>query len=282
MLPAWNPDRLVRKIPFNLGLVGGRKMGKSCAVADLCERMSNRFDLVLAFIGSASCNPVLQFQMRCHWDDRFFFSEWDCGLIDRLLRQQEDLKAGGRTRHVLILMDDVILSSQAQDQICHLAMRGRHFCISLMMCSVSYTTMPKRMRRSLDVLMVFSCPMHGDMKILTWEYAHNTSMAKFALTNLEEHCCLVLETLERRQKLFCWKANLLSLESAESPEHERLRTEAAHETASERRSTDRQTETAEPSDRIESSGAGDSAGPQTSAGGPGPPCMPKSESVDPE
>lgn len=199
-------------------------MGKSSAVSDLCERMSSKFDLVLAFIGSASCNPVLEFQMNKHWDDRFFFSQWDDKLIDRLLSQQEQLKAKNKRRSVLILMDDVVLSSKAEDQICHMGMRGRHFGISLMMCAVSYTTMPKRLRRSLDVLLVFSCPMQGDMRILCWEFAHNASMAKFALTHLDEHTCLVLETLERRQQLFLWKANLLSLENTPSPPSDKLQT----------------------------------------------------------
>ena len=35
-----------------------------------------------------------------------------------------------------------------------MAMRGRHFRISLAMCAVSYTTLPKRARRSLDTLLV--------------------------------------------------------------------------------------------------------------------------------
>ena len=57
--------------------------------------MRSRCDRVLAFVGSASCNPVLQFQMRQNWDDRFFFNHWDESLIERLLVQQEDLKQAG-------------------------------------------------------------------------------------------------------------------------------------------------------------------------------------------
>ena len=75
MLPAWNPDRLAQKIPFNLGLVGGRKQGKSTAVSSLCQLMRKKFDLVIAFIGSASCNPVLQQQMVENWDPIFFFND---------------------------------------------------------------------------------------------------------------------------------------------------------------------------------------------------------------
>ena len=250
MLPAWNPDRLLSKLPANVALIGGRRMGKSSCLSDLLQRMRRRFDLVLAFVGSASCNPVLQFQMRQNWDDRFFFNHWDESLIERLLVQQEDLKQAGSGRRVLIILDDVILGSKAQDQICHLAMRGRHFNISMIMCAVSYISVPKQMRRSLDVLMVFSCPMEGDMKTLTWEFANNTSMAKFALRNLEMHHCLVLETLERRQKLFVWKANLLTLRNAGSPARERLRTLHASDSASEHQTVSDQTGTVEPSNRM--------------------------------
>ena len=93
-----------------------------------------------------------------------------------------------------------------------MAMRGRHFRISLMMCAVSYTSLPKRMRRSLDVLMVYSCPMRGDMLVLTSEYCQgNNGVARFILNNLEDHQCLVLETLTKKQQLYTWKADLLEL-----------------------------------------------------------------------
>ena len=251
-------------------------MGKSSAVSDLIQRMSSRFDLVIAFIGSANCNPVLRFQMEQHWDDRFFFDEWSTELVERLMKQQETHK-----RNVLVLMDDVILSSQAQDQICHLAMRGRHFNISLMMCTVSYTTMPKRMRRSLDALLVFSCPMQGDMKILCWEYANNTSMATFALNNLEEHNCLVLETLERRQKLFLWKANLLELENIESPGPVTLRTSDGSECSPEPRNTSRPTENVASSSHTESPEDPGIAGPGMLPDAKVPRKKQKNEPVDP-
>ena len=142
-------------------------MGKSTAQQDLIHRMKSEFDLVICFIGSAACNPCLEYLLNEHWDPRFFFSEWDENLIDKLLRQQEELLAAGKTREVLLLVDDVILNSKADHQLAHMGMRGRHFRISLMMCAVSYTSLPKRMRRSLDVLMVYSVPMRGDMQVLT-------------------------------------------------------------------------------------------------------------------
>ena len=147
-------------------------------------------------------------QLELWYDPRFFFSEWNVALMAHLLQQQEDLKRRGVTRNVLVLVDDVVLTSKAEDQLSHLAMRGRHFGISLMCCSVSYTSVPKSTRRSLDVLLLFSCPMSGDLQTLTWEFTRNAEMARFAVNNLGEHECLVLETLTKKQALYVWRANL--------------------------------------------------------------------------
>ncbi len=143
------------------------------------------------------------------WDTRMFFSRWNQPLIDKLQDQQEKLKKAGIDRQVLILMDDVILTGKATDQLAHLCMRGRHFNISVMMAAVSYTSISKRSRRSLDFLLVFSCPMQGDRKVLSWEYAQNSSTADWVMNNLEENQCLVFETSRKIQRLFVWKSQLL-------------------------------------------------------------------------
>ena len=115
LLPRWDPQRLIQRKPFVAALVGGRKQGKSSAQADLLDQMGrSQFDLVLAFVGSAACNPVLEKLMATHWDPRFFFSEWDSAMIDKLLRQQEELRGAGIKREVCILVDDVVLASDAR------------------------------------------------------------------------------------------------------------------------------------------------------------------------
>ena len=207
--------------------------------------MSSKFELVVCFIGSAACNPTIEAMMERFWDPRFFFSEWDQHLIDKLLVQQETMKKQGRDRHVCILVDDVILSSGAEEQLAHMALRGRHFNISLCMAAVSYTSLPKRVRRSLDILFCYSCTMQGDRKILMWEYAGNANMAQFMLKNLGDHECLVLETNRRRQELKIWKAGLLSPEDFRNEAcitHERLKRRAFLSKSSGRPSPCRSTE----------------------------------------
>jgi len=230
--------------------------------------MRSRFDLIVAFIGSAACNPVIHHIMSESFDPRFFFSEWNQPLVAGLLRQQEML--GEDKRSILILMDDVILSGKSEDQLNHMAMRGRHFGVSLIMCAVSYTTLPKKTRRSLDALIVFSLPMQGDMKIMTWEYASRNSMAEHVLRNLGDHEALVLETLQKQQQLFMWKADLLTLEgdqgsdpasrrevggnnqSASSPESGLSKTEPSSETPRVRRTEPHRKDTSGSRDRMQS------------------------------
>jgi len=202
-----------------LAAVGARRCGKSTAVMHLVYQMFSRFDLVVAFVGSAACSPCLEAMMERNknWDTRFFFSSWNQVLIDKLLLQQENLKRRGIDRHVLILMDDVILTSKDQDSLAHMCLRGRHFNVSVIMAAVSYTSVPKRARRSLDFLLCFSCPMQGDRKVLSWEYAQNQGSADFVLRNLEEHQCVVFETSRKRQLLFVWRAQLLAPEDFRRP-----------------------------------------------------------------
>ena len=176
--------------------------------------MFDKFDLVVAFVGSAACSPCLEAMMvrNEHWDERMFFPRWNQALVDKLLDQQTDLKKRGIERHVLILMDDVVLTGRDADQLAHMCLRGRHFNVSVMMAAVSYTSICKRARRCLDFLLVYSCPMSGDRKILSWEYASNSHTADFALSHLEENQCVVFETSRKKQKLYNWRAQLLAPE----------------------------------------------------------------------
>ena len=180
-------------------------MGKSTLITYLLQRMSNRFDLVISFTGTSACSPEMEQLMNNRWDPRFQFAAWNQPLMDTLLKQQERLKKEGHQRQICVLVDDIILSGRDEDALSHLCLRGRHFNISVLAAAVSYTTLPKRCRRSLDVLFLFSCPMSGDCQILCAEYAQQSRMARYMLTQLPEYTCLVMETLERRQRLYHYR-----------------------------------------------------------------------------
>ena len=217
MLPTWDPQRLEGKIPFVAAAVGGRRMGKSTLITHLLHRMSRQFDLVISFTGTSACSPEMESLMTNRWDPRFQFAAWNQPLMDTLLQQQERLKKEGCQRQVCVLVDDIILSGRDEDDLSHLCLRGRHFNISVIAAAVSYTTLPKRCRRSLDVLFLFSCPMSGDCQILCAEYAQQSRMARYMLTQLPEYTCLVMETLERKQRLYHYRVGHTSDQNEESP-----------------------------------------------------------------
>lgn len=204
MLPTWDPQRLAAKTPYVAAAVGGRRMGKSTLVTHLLKT-SRQFDLVISFIGTSACSPEMKELLETRYDPRFQFANWNQPLMDKLMQQQEALKAEGQERQVMILIDDIILSGKDEDALSHLCLRGRHFNISVLACAVSYTTLPKRCRRSLDALFLFSCPMSGDVQILCAEYAQKSRMARYLLQQLPEWTCLVMETLERQQKLYYYR-----------------------------------------------------------------------------
>ena len=140
MLPTWDPARLDAKIPYVAACVGGRRQGKSTLCHHLLQRQSKRFDLVISFMGTSACSPEMRELMENEFDARFVFSEWNQPLMDALLKQQEELKIKGHNRHVVILVDDIVLSGQDEEALAHLCLRGRHFNISVLACAVSYTT----------------------------------------------------------------------------------------------------------------------------------------------
>ena len=212
--------------------------------------MSKSFDLVVSFMGTSACSPEMRTLMETKFDPRFVFGEWNNPLMKKLLQQQEELKLQGVQRQVCVLVDDIVLSGRDEDSLAHLCLRGRHFNISVLACAVSYTTLPKRSRRSLDVLFLFSCPMAGDCELLTKEYSSRSKMARYCLQNLPDWTSLVLETLEKRQRLYHYRVPLGSDQNAASPVSSQIETPAVPETPSPHQTPCRSAKTDEISDDI--------------------------------
>ena len=246
LLPEWDPERIRERLPVVLATVGARRSGKSTAVAHLAYLMFDTFDLIIGFVGSAACSPCLEAMMERHpkWSSDFFFPKWNQPLITALLEQQERLKKAGEQRQILILCDDVILGSKDEEQLAHMAMRGRHFGISIMISAVSYTSINKRVRRSLDFLLCYSLPMNGDRKVLSWEFSSNTNTSDYMLQNLHENECLVFETSQKQQRLKTWKAVLLEpymFKTQQLPDLRCIEKQASHELLNKHRSAYHQT-----------------------------------------
>ena len=187
-------------------------MGKSCAMSHLILQTHEQFDLIISFCGNRHCQPALTAMIEKQFDDRFFFDTYEVSVINKLLDQQSRLLDEGCPRNILVVMDDCVLNSEATESLSHLAMRGRHFRISLMCASVSYTAISKRVRRSLDYLFLFNSPMNSDMKLLSYEYTNNMQTAMWGLKNLDDHECMIFTTCQKQQILYNWKATLVEAE----------------------------------------------------------------------
>ena len=204
VLATWNPDRLRKQIPFVGAYVGQRKSGKSVAMTYITNLLQSEFDLIISFCGSISCSPQLfdLFTDTPGMDPRFMLDRMTVGFLDKLREQQEELKMEGRIREVLLLFDDLELSSEEHTALGFFTTRGRHYNVSTLYCSVSYTSIPKNYRRSLDFLWLFSVPMSTDKKILLGEYSRNPSFANYCINQLQKYECLVLDCSTHRQELF--------------------------------------------------------------------------------
>ena len=195
ILPDWSPERLEPLMPgVVLGVIGARRQGKSVLIADLLHYLFKRelLDLCFCFVGSATCNPVYKSILNEYSDDRLFFPKFCPQMVERLCEQQEKLTAEGRVRSVLLLIDDVVLSPEARELLCNCATRSRHFQLSIMFASVSWTMLPKTCRRSLDTLFLLSMVSQGDAYLLSREFARSDD-ALWALRRLQGYTSLVLE-----------------------------------------------------------------------------------------
>ena len=211
MSRRWDPDQLSEFKPFVLLMVGNRRQGKSYLCNHLCRRlmMRNEFDLVLSFMGSAHCNPQLHAFLGANGFGDFQFNKWDSDLMARLEAQQLELMRQGRERHVLILVDDITMDHCEKEKLAHLCVRGRHFYVSVMMLSVSYSNFHKSCRRSCDIIVLFSMGCQSDRELMMKEFAHKQHQCEFFMSQIvqREHTAAVLNLNEKRQQVYWYKAN---------------------------------------------------------------------------
>tara|TARA_B100000029_G_scaffold483392_1_gene534522 strand:+ start:940 stop:1596 length:657 start_codon:yes stop_codon:yes gene_type:complete len=159
-------------------------------------------------MGSAHCNPHLHSFLDEHGFGAFQFNKWDAELMKRLEQQQLDLIEEGRERHVLILVDDITMDYTDREQLAHLCIRGRHFHVSVMMLSVSYSNFHKSCRRSADIICLFSLGCQTDKELMTKEFAHQQHRCEFYMRQIceKEYTCAVLNLNEKKQTVYWYQA----------------------------------------------------------------------------
>ena len=183
-------------------------MGKSYLCNYIVRELRDDFDLLISFMGSQHCNPELHEFMVEQNMEEFQFNHWDSDLMSRLEAQQIDLIREGRIRNVLVLVDDITLSYNDREKLAHLCVRGRHFHVSVMMMSVSYSTFHKSCRRSCDVLFMFSVGCQSDRELLLSEFSQRKNQTEFYLKKITKQpfACAVLDMNEKNQHVYWFRA----------------------------------------------------------------------------
>ena len=203
----------IRKFsPFVIQMVGNRRQGKSYMVNHLCRALRDQFDLIISFMGSKHCNPELGGYLEGQGFGDFLFHKWDNEFMDRLEEQQMELMDQERKRRVLILVDDITMDFADREKLAHLCCRGRHFYVSVAMLSVSYSSFHKSCRRSADFIFLFSMGCQSDRELMASEFAHKKASCMFYIDQItaKEHTCAVLNLNQKVQKVFWYKAPLLT------------------------------------------------------------------------
>ena len=188
-------------------LLGNKRMGKSYAAAWFVHYLAihKKFDLVISFCGSAAANPELYEIFTHYHDNRFMFETFNSTFLRKLLEQQENLKLEGRKRNVLLIIDDVEMSSEDFSFLGFISTRHRHHDISLMSLSVRFSYVHKSIRCATDFLMLFNTPTYSDRTMLLKEHSENPRLASFCMKQLEQYECLVLQS-GFKQKIFVFRA----------------------------------------------------------------------------
>ena len=208
----WDHRQLREYKPFVVLMVGNRRQGKSYLSNHLCRTLMTKntreFDLVISFMGSAHCNPELHAFLDSEGFGCFQFNKWDQGLMDRLEQQQIELMQQGRVRNVLILVDDITLDHNQKEQLAHLCVRGRHFHVSVMMLSVSYSNFHKSCRRSSDIICLFSMGCQSDRELMMKEFAHKQHQCEFFMRQIvaRDHTACIINLNEKQQKIYWYRA----------------------------------------------------------------------------
>jgi len=158
------------------------------------------------------CNPELHDFMVENGYEYFQYDTWNRPLMKNLERQQLELIRQGRKRNVLIITDDLVLSHDDKVSLEHLCCRGRHFNVSVLMLSVSYSNFPKTCRRSCDFIFLFSLGCQSDRELLLTEFSQRKSIAEFYMTEIckQPYTAAVLNLNEKHQNIYQYRAPYLT------------------------------------------------------------------------
>ena len=195
MLPRWDPTSLEKMLPCNCALIGSRRSGKSTLQTYLLKNhLAKHFDCIISFTGSVSCSDELRDFFVKRGKSHLMFDRLNSRFLETLQRQQEAQKIQtGKSRSVLLLLDDALMENSTIAELGIFTTRARHYNVSIMSCSVSFTSISKNFRRSLDVAFFFKLGMWSDKKLLLQEFTSSPQLVEYSHAELKEYECIVQE-----------------------------------------------------------------------------------------
>lgn len=150
---------LVPKLSFRLLLSGPSASGKTNAARWMIDKYyDGAFERVILMSPTAELDPVWKKLKGLAKKDRI--SKMSMRPIIKLLKkQEEDVKRNGKknAKRVLVIYDDTVGDNKIINSPEFLIsfIRGRHFCVSCIVMTQSYTKVPRSVRLQATAVMVF-------------------------------------------------------------------------------------------------------------------------------
>lgn len=159
-------SQIINKFPSLTLIVGKSGSGKSNVVAHMLtneEFMKDFFDEIYLFSPTAHSDDIVQ---HLNLDDEHIIDNLDTSAVDKLNKiiddqdskiKKEGIKSVAKKSKILIMCDDCISQKafMKSDILTRLATAGRHSLISTIICSQSYTKVPRVIRLQSQGLILF-------------------------------------------------------------------------------------------------------------------------------
>ncbi len=174
---------------FLCGVVGGRNTGKSVILFNMIKHYKGCFDSISVMCPTHKQDPTLS-EMATGIDSGSYFETIDVGFIENLIKQQEkekekfdkgELRHKYLTRH-LIVFDDCLGDPNFGIQggiMAKLAVKCRHWRISVILASQAYKKIPKTVRINIPNWIITKTYNESERRSITEELSNTMTEKKF-------------------------------------------------------------------------------------------------------
>jgi hypothetical protein len=192
-------EKFYEKLPLCAAWLGFRRSGKSLSASLVVKYLVSRkaFKRVILFVGTKYCNPELCEMVKKKFDERLIFHRFSEDLLNKIILQQQELRAISEENTCLIIFDDIYTARGRHGAAMNkIFQSGRHFLISVFVMCVSWSDIAPSCRRSLDFVIMYSNITLTDTQFLTRCFLHRSLIepARYALKTNKLYVGLCIET----------------------------------------------------------------------------------------